>query len=323
MYLTRTLLFLVSPVLLLANTTVAAETEPRETVKWYDVEIIVFRHADPRSDETWPADAGTPVISGMQALFPATGDDSVSPAQSSALDDAASRPLIDAPEPFMPLVEDELQLVNIENALERSSRYEPLLHVAWSQPSLELDASPRLRITMPGALDAEEPTSETAEQQAIFGDEYASTAPRPEAGNENDDDTGSPFARPLDGYVQLGVGRYLHLDIDLLYLPQDINPDVIDGALPEELAAVDESDREQRRRMIMEALARGELSLEEAEILTLEPEEPVFQGFRIREVRRIRSNALHYFDHPIFGVLVRTTPREIEVAPASNGMSRN
>jgi hypothetical protein len=322
MYLTRTLLFLVSPVLLLANTTVAAEAETRETVKWYDVEIIVFRHADPRSDETWPTDAGTPVISGMQALFPAAGDDSVTPAQSSALDDAASRPLIDAPEPFTALPDDELQLINIENALERSSRYESLLHVGWSQPSLELDASPQLRITLPGALDAAEETT-TTEQVTVFTDDYASSAPRPEAGNENDDDTDSPFARPLDGYVQLGVGRYLHLGIDLLYLPQDINPDVIDGALPEELAPVDESDREQRRRMIMEALARGELNLEEAEILTLEPEEPVFQGFRIREVRRIRSNALHYFDHPIFGVLVRTTPREIEVAPASNGMSRN
>ncbi len=33
-------------------------------------------------------------------------------------------------------------------------------------------------------------------------------------------------------------------------------------------------------------------------------------GFRLSETRRIRSNELHYFDHPRFGMIARVTPYE-------------
>jgi hypothetical protein len=40
------------------------------------------------------------------------------------------------------------------------------------------------------------------------------------------------------------------------------------------------------------------------------------QAYRLTEKRRIRSNELHYFDHPRFGVIARVTPYESPEAPA-------
>ena len=41
----------------------------------------------------------------------------------------------------------------------------------------------------------------------------------------------------------------------------------------------------------------------------LRPEGTTFGGFRLTETRRMRSKELHYFDHPLFGVVVLITPR--------------
>jgi hypothetical protein len=35
---------------------------------------------------------------------------------------------------------------------------------------------------------------------------------------------------------------------------------------------------------------------------------PLAPQYRMRATRSARSNELHYFDHPVFGVLVRVTP---------------
>jgi hypothetical protein len=40
-------------------------------------------------------------------------------------------------------------------------------------------------------------------------------------------------------------------------------------------------------------------------------------AYRLTEKRRIRSNQLHYFDHPRFGVIARVTPYESPEAPAA------
>ncbi|MDX1443553.1 MAG: CsiV family protein [Gammaproteobacteria bacterium] len=304
--------------------TVAAQD--METVKWYDLEVIIFRHADPRTDEKWPLDRGLPDIKDLQPLYPTSGsEDGV---QTSAMDSDQAQRLVNAPEPYEPLPEDMLTMTNYRDALARSSRYEPILHFAWTQPSLEREQSPKLRITLPGALD--EPVHEEGEdvRENTFGDEFAMSNSAT-AGSDIDTDSmnelaGSDepdFARPLDGYMQLGVSRYLHVDMDLLYLPDDINPDVVDGELPfeDEFADEERQAKEDCRRSIMEALARGDITLEEADILMLEPEDQVFHGFRMNNVRRIRAGEVHYFDHPIYGVILKATPREIEVAqPEAN-----
>lgn len=116
-------------------------------------------------------------------------------------------------------------------------------------------------------------------------------------------------AQGLDGMARLSLRRYLHLDLDLvlsremelpvaLPTPQPVagtvaiplgKPDGAAGAIPPASSAVS------YRR--------------------------VLQPFRLVDSRRMRSDELHYIDHPTFGVLALATvyqppvPEEPAVAP--------
>lgn len=280
-----------------------------QTVTWYDVELIVFRHVDARTSETWPADAGVPEVTGARSLFP-TEDIDASPA---SVELAALEP--ETPIPYVPLDASEHHLTGIHDSLRRSSRYEPLLHVAWTQPPLDRNQSPYLRVHLPVDTAEEVPQ----EQEPLLGDE-SDTYYSDESLQEEQplpeflaDDEQPSFLRPLDGRIQLSVNRYLHLDLDLLYLPEELDVSVLRDlpAATEEWTEQQRLERERRHREIIEALARGDISLEEAEILSLEPEQEVFQGFRLNQYRRLRTREVHYFDHPVYGVIVTVTPREV------------
>lgn len=329
----------------------AAESLPQEeTVTWYDVELIVFRNLETRSTETWPVDAGAPRVEDARPLFPPpsleTGEDSA------AGDTAAARP-VDAvqeqggqvPTPYVPLDESAYRLGEVMDSLVRSSWYEPILHVAWTQPPLERDDAPYLRVTLPGTLDPEPAAlaqddnaplldggslladNETGANGLRVGDKEAENDVTLEALPEGAaevfaDEPATGYARPLDGVVQLSVSRYLHLDLDLLYLPEDLNVAVLDDipVATQEWTEQDRRAREERRRRIVEALARGDITLQEAEILALEPERRVFEGFRLNQYRRLRTGEIHYFDHPVFGAIVTVTPREVPVRTMGDGV---
>lgn len=293
---------------------------PQEkTVTWYDVELIVFRNLDTRSTETWPPDAGAPDVADARPLFPASTN-----ASGESRPDALATLNADMPTPYVPLDESAHQLSGILGSLQRSSKYEPLLHVAWTQPPLEREQAPVLRLTLPDALaSGEEPGNAPDSREPL--DKYESS--ESDVAPEDlpaflQDQSGANFARPLDGTVQLSVSRYLHLDLDLLYLPDDLNLNVLGGATPatRDWTEEEKAARDERRRDILEALARGDITIEEAEILSLEPDEQIFQGFRVNQYRRLRSREVHYFDHPVLGVIVVVTPREVSAAMMDSGM---
>lgn len=95
-----------------------------------------------------------------------------------------------------------------------------------------------------------------------------------------------PFTPPaLEGVLTLTLSRYLHIKADLLY-------------------------REARRDSEIERDSQLTLPLDL--FLLSESDEPLpwspWQIYRMDESRRMRSNELHYLDHPMFGMLVRVTP---------------
>src|SRR5690606_27746999 len=61
---------LTAAVILLTVLAMPAWAADEKTVTWYDVEIIVFKHAEAKSAETWPPDAGLPDIEGARSLYP-------------------------------------------------------------------------------------------------------------------------------------------------------------------------------------------------------------------------------------------------------------
>ena len=93
----------------------------------------------------------------------------------------------------------------------------------------------------------------------------------------------SAEARPsiLEGLLRVTLARYLHLEAELTY--QEKLPEVVNSNNP-----FSELDFESERSKI-----------EKQGIIHLK-----------QDRRRIRSNELHYLDHPVLGMLVRITPYE-------------
>lgn len=246
--------------------------------EWYDIEVVVFRHlAETSGDaEWWPDDPGHPDVGDARALS------DIPP-----LDTAATTP----PDGPRRLSADRLTLSGIVDALEKNAQYSPLLHLGWSQPAAPRDDSPLIRIGK-GELAADGVSADRA------------------PGNGNTAETESPLdrpplRRPLDGTLRVAVNRYVHVWADLLFHPQQAprnragDPD-----------APADDGRAFREEAVMDALLRGELSAEEARLLMLRPDEPVFLGYRLRQHRRMRSGELHYIDHPKVGIILRATPRK-------------
>ncbi|HET7175523.1 MAG TPA: CsiV family protein [Gammaproteobacteria bacterium] len=98
---------------------------------WYDVEVIVFRSLDPAagSNESWPADPGSPDWNGAVTLGP---PDSLA-----------------APIPYQQLSPVGEQLDDEWTRLKRSHDYQPLLHVTWVQPALDRASASAVRIGVP------------------------------------------------------------------------------------------------------------------------------------------------------------------------------
>lgn len=89
----------------------------------------------------------------------------------------------------------------------------------------------------------------------------------------------APTRSVLDGYIKIILTRYLHADVDLVYTtglsanPTTVTPSPDDTTTP---------------------------------INQMTP--PVI--YRLNESRKMRSNELHYLDHPVLGVLLLITPYE-------------
>ena len=138
------------------------------------------------------------------------------------------------PIPYRPLPADQQSLGDIWSRMRGSRYYRPLYHVAWRQQVVDPDEAQKLYISLPPA----------------------------------DGGTPGPDDPPLlEGYLKIGVKRYLHVDVDLTLRQQ-----VAD-------AAADQTS--------------GFLSA------------PRFKAYRMHEQSRMRSGKLQYLDHPVLGVLVQ------------------
>ncbi|HEV2332239.1 MAG TPA: CsiV family protein [Gammaproteobacteria bacterium] len=150
---------------------------------WYDVEVIVFRSLDPAagSNESWPADPGSPDWNGAVTLSP---PDSLA-----------------APIPYQQLSPVGEQLDEEWTRLKRSHDYQPLLHVTWVQPALDRASASAVRIGVPP----------TAVPAASSHASMSTPAPAAVTGT-------APLQATLTyGEAKLSTtGPYLHFDLDLV-----------------------------------------------------------------------------------------------------------
>jgi hypothetical protein len=94
----------------------------------------------------------------------------------------------------------------------------------------------------------------------------------------------------INGTVNLRGGHLLHLDLDISYFV-DLTTESITSFAEENISIAGED-------------------VEEIEV----DEEIIMSGTyaQMKETRRIKLNELHYFDHPLFGVIMRVTRLALE-----------
>jgi hypothetical protein len=116
-----------------------------------------------------------------------------------------------------------------------------------------------------------------------------------------------PIELIFDGTVRIRSSLYLHVDVDVvLFQP----PPFL--ARPEPLINDPELILQDPDRLIRDRLLSGpEFAAAVGDSAPLEVENPV-DYVRLNETRRIRLNELHYFDHPMFGVILQVSRYERE-----------
>ena len=227
---------------------------PHAAAPMYDIELLLFEHVSSHSEETWPEYPGTPELARVVDLEARPG----LPVDEEAIDPS-----------FVPRPRQALNA--LADAMKRSGGYHILKHLSWRQPSYGERRTRPIRIEagveIPGAwlAPAEPPTEE--------GWSAAPSAPE------------EPLShRQLEGTAKVHVGKYLHLELDLLFHRNRPQP------------------------------TPGETPTDEGEVLEsrLDTTLPLLETIRVRGHRRMRSKEIHYLDHPLIGALVVAYPYEPE-----------
>jgi len=289
------LILLIAPL----SATSFAQIEPEEDERWFQTEIIVFEIRDKNTtdlQEIWPDDPGLPNYENSIELNPAievaplasninqlTQTDALtapSDGLSSTLETTAAIDEQTPQElPFQLLPDDALTLTALNDILTDSTSYVPILNIAWRQPVAAKEAAQTIYIHSNQGQTASTTTPELMNINSLM----APPALNPDLNeapemfvtqNDIEQNLRDEQLNTLEGTIKLHLGRYLHLEADLLYRNQ------------------------------VEPLGNN------AFFINLDDIEQPQTLFRMHQTRRMRSGELHYFDHPMFGMLVLITPYE-------------
>ena len=302
---------------LFAPSIAIAGNKDENDVPWYQVEIIIFANQNKQSmvSETWPeppaitATAFDELTHHEDALLQGTQK------TGSKLPDfnAASK----MPTPFELMSSSELQLTPIAKKLERSSKYKPLLHIGWRQPTLHPDNSKPIfiyqNIDLPMSKDPMlNAQGNAGANTANTGSDRFSNVPVGTFTYDSShygqimsptpmDTLVGPQLSSLYGTLRLSVSRYLHLEANLNYrvpvikeemVPVNMEDSVVGTGLQQNIAFTEQGDA-------------AEMKMQSRKTL---------QNFNMFETRRMRSKEIHYFDNPLIGIIVRVIPYEITVS---------
>ncbi len=236
----------------------ANSVDSSEPVKYYDVEVIVFKNnLVPHSPEF---NLPTPSATRTEKTLDLSSPQGINKANDMG---------------FIPLTAEELRLQDMVNHIIKSSRYELLTHIGWRQPGLNDEQSLPVwlrggRVFGDGYSSIDQATASQADEITPLSETSMPTEP------VNSD------LYELEGQVTITLARYLHTHAELVLRKPVATEDVLNRneAL---LTATDDLD-------------------------LLELEGRLLLNYGLDEQRRMRSNKLHYLDHPEFSLLVLITP---------------
>lgn len=270
-----------------------AEQEDR----WYQVEVIVFSQNNPEyhASELWPLDYTLPNLEQSREL--------VNPEPLNA-----SQPAL-LPQPFSLVSAESLRLKETARRMQNASDVKLVLHLGWLQPGLAEEQAVAVHIyegmqeTATTTATNTKPASPTVPPMLVEGE--ISTPPR------------------LDGTLRLILSRYLHIQSDLLWReplpasqlsfateqPPENRATELDYTQP---AAMANDGTLVMNSETVNSSQSGEVTTE----ATADSSALNYQVYRLQQSRRMRSNEVHYLDHPLFGIIVQVTPYiTAQVAP--------
>ena len=166
----------------------------------------------------------------------------------------------------------QYKLQDAFKTLSRARNYRPLLHTAWRQPIGT--GKNQFKVRLAGGKDY-------ASRYGLHGKLLSSGDEPSEAG-----------LWEIDGYVQLTATRFLHAETELIFR----RPTITTSALPATTDTAADTD--------------SNLSWQTGESPLID--EDWLQFFKLNQGRRVKANELHYFDHPMFGLLIVLRPLEPE-----------
>ncbi|WP_019530279.1 CsiV family protein [Dasania marina] len=293
---------------LYAHVAVAEGDSPQpQPQQWYQVEMLVFANNNPDAalGEQWPEELGLKypaAIINLQPPISAITTESPLPSltglQTAASADQA-QPSITPLKAFVTLPTEQHQLTEVARNVNGEYAFRPLFHQAWRQTIDERDESLSIVITGGAAFD-------------------------------------NHFE--LEGSIKISVERYLHIHTDLWLnrfisnvgdeqpnwpllppIPQSLDerdasqlpiapPSLMteDNGLP---AAIEQAPATDPLQGANQFLAQQLAYLQDNHYR-------VEKTIVMRQHRRMRSDELHYIDHPLMGVLIRITPYQANVEGA-------
>jgi len=268
-----------------------------ESPDWFQIELLVFAHTDEATagQERWPLDPGTPGWANAGELI--------------APEDAEATGLNSEGVQIVRLPATAFAMSDANARLRHSRDYRVIAHTAWRQaiPSqgsgtpifIDDSASPQAfqRITkeiqITGAPPVvvvkpdSAPKSESAPGGALGLDTPPPAPPRPRVLGEG------PPNLTVYGTLAIRQTRFLHAVLDLLYRTPQTSP---------ASTKTTPSESQLKSATLTEARATGTSPI---------------HAFRLTETRRLRTGEIHYFDHPLFGALLRVVPVS-SAAPVEN-----
>ncbi len=343
------------PALLLLLIAYSAALAADDDLRWYQVEVVIFDRPDLEvglASEHWPVDPGWPKLAQGVELDPLGEQTAPGAPRYPALDltlaelnDAVDRlqgkgyrvlahrlwvqPTLAGERPHPALITDP----------DAPDRYQPLRYLPEYQPeprpfpdqeafqAAEAETAPAAAPETAEPLAAPEvlPSDTVLELEGgAIGtlplvDPQLGQPVEPEALAEGGDallvsHLGPPQKR-LFGTIRLRRSRYLHLELDLLYRPE---PERLAAAWPQPPLTSAETETAPEAPTSPAAPAEADLAEEEEAAAADQLDPWSVNGFRLHQKRRIRSRELHYFDHPLFGVLAQVRPVDGPPRPASD-----
>ena len=174
----------------------------------------------------------------------------------------------------------DLKLLEEASKIDQSRSRRVILHTAWVQPGLSHDKSLHVHFNqvLTPSITEESETADSNLALQPHEQKYQSAS--------------------LDSLIRVSLARYLHVETDLLLtINSEESPNFVDSPF-EQTAALMEN--------VTDSAFESEQGMEAETDLRPLPRQVHIQQIR----RRIRSNELHYLDHPLFGMLISISPHE-------------